>query len=111
MIIRIGDAVSLSRPENFKYTPDDRQTVIETDGGNIVQDYGHISSGDRINFSAVFRRDEFMKIWEYFNSRSKIDFVDHSGITWQGMRVRVVSYGYEDRFEQFIDCEIELWRI
>ena len=67
--------------------------------------------GDGINFSAVFRRDEFMKIWEYFNSRSKIDFVDHSGITWQGMRVRVVSYGYEDRFEQFIDCEIELWRI
>ena len=66
MVIRIGDAVSLSRPENFKYTPDDRQTVIETDGGNIVQDYGHISSGDRINFSAVFRRDEFMKIWEYF---------------------------------------------
>ena len=111
MVIRIGDAVSLSRPENFKYTPDDRQTVIETDGGNIVQDYGHISSGDRINFSAVFRRDEFMKIWEYFNSRSKIDFVDHSGITWQGMRVRVVSYGDEYRFEQFIDCEIELWRI
>ena len=43
MRIKIGEAVSLSRPDSWKISPDDRQSIIETDGGNVVQDYGHIA--------------------------------------------------------------------
>lgn len=111
MRIKIGEAVSLSRPESWKISTDDRQSIIETDGGNVVQDYGHIPSGDKVTLTVIFYRDEFQKLWQYFHARSIVDMIDHNGITWQGMRVRVISYGYEERFEDYINCELELWRI
>ena len=111
MRIKIGEAVSLSRPESWKISTDDRQSIIETDGGNVVQDYGHIPSGDKVTLTAIFYRDEFQKLWQYFHARSIVDMIDHNGITWQGIRVRVISYGYEERFEDYINCELELWRI
>ena len=111
MKIRIGEAESISAPENFKIIPDDRQTLIATDSGNVVQDYGHIACGDKITFSAIFYKEDFYKLWQYFNERSHIVFVDQGGITWPDMRVRILSYGYKDRFEKVINCELELWRI
>ena len=111
MKIRIGEAVSLTTPNSFKFTPDDRQTMIETDGGNIIQDYGHIASGDKITVTAVFYKAEFLKVWNYFQSRTLIQFIDSSGIVWPDMRVRVISYGYKERFENYINTELELWRI
>ena len=111
MRIKIGAAVSLSRPDSWKISPDDRQSIIETDGGNVVQDYGHIASGDKISLSATFYKEEFQKLWQYFHARTIVDMIDHNGIIWQGMRVRVISYGYEERFENYINCELELWRI
>ena len=48
MKIRIGDAVSLTTPIDFKFHPDDRQTLVQTDGGNVVQDFGSVASGDKI---------------------------------------------------------------
>ena len=111
MKIKIGDAISLSTPDSFKITTDDRQTMIQTDGGNVVQDYGHIASGDKITLTATFHKDEFLKVWNYFQNRTFITFIDPSGITWQNMRVKVISYGYYARFEDYINCELELWTI
>lgn len=111
MKIHIGDAVSLSRATNFKLKPDDRQSIIETDQGNIIQDYGHVESGDKMSFLAVFHKSEFLKVWGYFHKRELVTFIDQSGVTWHGMRVCVISYGYNDRFPEYIDCELELWRI
>ena len=111
MRITIGEARSLSRPQSFKYMPDDRQTIVETDGGNIVQDFGSFDSGGKITLTAVFPKNDFMKVWRYYQSRTLVDFADHSGTTWESVRVRVVSYGYEDRFDDYINCELEIWRI
>lgn len=111
MKIKIGNAVSLSTPESFKITTDDRQTMIQTDGGNVIQDYGHVASGDKINLNCTFHKDEFIKIWNYFQSRNLVNFQDPSGITWQDMRVKVLSYGYYQRFENYITTELELWTI
>ena len=111
MKIRIGNAVSLSTPDSFKVVTDDRQTMIQTDGGNVVQDYGHIASGDKITLNCTFHKDEFIKVWNYFQNRTLIAFIDPSGITWQDMRVKVISYGYYSRFENYITTELELWTI
>ena len=111
MKIRIGDAVSLTTPIDFKLHTDDRQTLIQTDGGNVVQDFGSVASGDKITLNAVFKRDEFLKVWNYYQSRELIDFIDSSGVIWPQMRVRILAYGYKERFENYINCEIELWRI
>ena len=111
MKIRIGDAVSLTTPIDFKFHPDDRQTLVQTDGGNVVQDFGSIVSGDKITLNAVFKRDEFLKVWNYYQSREQIEFTDSSGVVWPQMRVRILAYGYKERFEDYINCEIELGRI
>lgn len=111
MKIKIGEAISLTTPTDFKLNTDDRQTLIQTDGGNVVQDYGHIASGDKIKVSAIFRRDEFSKVWEYYEDRTLVTFTDPSGIVWPQMRVRILAYGYKERFENYINCEIELWRV
>ena len=111
MKIKIGNAVSLSTPESFKITTDDRQSLIQTDGGNVVQDFGHCSSGDKITLTATFHKDNFILVWNYFQTRTLITFIDPSGIVWQDMRVKVLSYGYYSRFEDYITCEIELWTI
>ncbi|MBE6105308.1 phosphoribosylformylglycinamidine cyclo-ligase [Anaerovibrio lipolyticus] len=111
MKIRIGDAVSLTTPIDFKFHPDDRQTLVQTDGGNVVQDFGSVASGDKITLNAVFKRDEFLKVWNYYQSRELVAFTDSSGVVWPQMRVRILAYGYKERFENYINCEIELWRI
>lgn len=111
MAIRIGEAVSLSRPDSWKFTPDDRQTMIETAEGNIVQDYGVHDSGGKVRCSVTFHRKEFLKVWDYFVSREPVNVTDHAGNMWKGMRVKVVSYGYESRFEDYINTELEFWRI
>ena len=111
MKIRIGEAISLTTPTSLKFTTDDRQTLIETDGGNVVQDYGHIASGDKITVTAIFYKAEFLKVWNYFQNRTMVQFTDPSGVVWPDMRVRVISYGYKERFEDYINVELELWRI
>ncbi|WP_085023895.1 hypothetical protein [Anaerovibrio sp. JC8] len=111
MKIKIGNAQSLTTPDSFKLQTDDRQQIIATDGGNIIQDYGHIASGDRITINATFHKSEFLKVWDYFQTRQLVEFQDPAGITWPDMRVRVLSYGYKSRFENYINCELELWRI
>ena len=55
MAIRIGDAVSLSNPSSEQITPDDRQQLIETIGGVVVQDFGHIAAGDKISWELVLK--------------------------------------------------------
>ena len=111
MKIKVGEAVSLTTPQDFKISTDDRQTMIATDGGNVVQDYGHIASGDKIKVSAIFHRPEFLKVWGYYEGRDLVTFTDPAGVMWPLMRVRVISYGYKERFENYINCELELWRI
>ena len=111
MRIRIGNAESLTTPENFKLVTDDRQTIIPTESGNVIQDYGHIASGDKITLTAIFSRTEFLKLWQHYELREKVQFTDSAGVEWPGMRVRILSYGYREKFENYITCELELWRI
>ena len=44
MKMKIGNVYSFETPENWSYTTDDRQEIVELINGNTVQDYGHIES-------------------------------------------------------------------
>lgn len=111
MAIKIGEATSWKEPEDLQITVDDRQQIIETDGGNVVQDYGHVASGDKITFSCVFERDEFIKVYHYWQNRELVDFTDISGIVWKSCRVKIMSYSYTKNFTAYINTTIEIWRI
>ena len=111
MAIVIGVAKSWRGPEDWKFTPDDRMQIIETDNGNVIHDYGHISSGDKMTFSCVFEREEFVKVYNYWHNRELVNFTDTAGNIWENIRVKIISYGYEQHFENYINAELEIWRI
>lgn len=116
--IKIGDVTSLTA-ESFEWTTDDRQQIIEIEGGNVVQDYGHIASGDKATVNATFYGTDFTKVWKTYETRELVDVTDPAGIVWPSCRVRVVSWGYFDRFEKeesgrnpsAVSTKLEIWRI
>ena len=110
-LLHIGDAVSYSAPESWRYAPDDRQQLIQVDGGNVVEDYGHIASGDKITVTAKFDRANFEKIYDYWDHRILVTIVDETGRTWENCRVRVISSGYMAMFPDMVNVELEFWRI
>ena len=111
MIIKIGEAVSLKSPDGFTITPDDRQEIIQTDGGNVIQDYGHVASGDKIAFSCNFRKTDFEKIYQYWEHRELVD-VEFGGVTFPSSRIKIISWGFFERFENTtVNARIEIWRM
>lgn len=110
-LLHIGDAVSYAAPESWRYTPDDRQQLIQVDKGNVVEDYGHIASGDKITVSCKFDRENFNLLNDYWEHRILVTVVDETGRTWENCRVKIVSCGYLKMFPNMINVELEFWRI
>ena len=40
-----------------------------------------------------------------------MNFTDTAGNIWENIRVKIISYGYEQHFENYINAELEIWRI
>ena len=110
MAIRIGDAVSLSNPSSEQITPDDRQQLIETIGGVVVQDFGHIAAGDKISWELEFNSENWEKILAYWNQRTMVSVTDAGGDVFLA-RVVVKSYVRIPRFPKYHRAAIDLWRV
>ena len=111
MVVRIGDAVALNAPQE-SIIPDDRQTVIQTIGGVVVQDYGHIQTGDRVQWNGVqMTQSEAEKVEAYWNSRGFVTCTN-AGLQTFSARVVVKSWRRLPRFEKkAVEMDIELWKI
>ena len=109
--VRIGDVRSFARPEDWTYTPDDRQQKVEIINGVAIQDFGHIEAGDTMSFSANFRRKDFDVLVGYWSNRVLVDIEDASGTIFQKCRVVIKSYSYIDYFESsMVKATLEIWR-
>lgn len=108
--IKIGDAETL-RTENWKIVPDDRQTKIETIGGVIVQDFGHVEAGDNFSCTVTLPTAAATAVFAYWHNRVPVDVRDVNGLILPNMRVVVKEYSYVDRFENFISASLEFWRV
>ena len=97
--IEIGEAKTLDC-ENWDYKPDNRITKIDTIGGNIVQDYGHVESGDEITCKCNVSVKEANKIFSYWNNQDKVTIIDEAGKVYENMRVIIESHCYVQRFEK-----------
>lgn len=112
MKIYIDGIPSMNPPDNITFTVDDRQTIIQTDGGNVIQDYGHIASGDKITLTNIqYRKDDFKKIYDIWQNRTLITFIDTNNIVWENVRVKIAKYSYNYNFPNIIYCDIEIWMI
>lgn len=108
--IKIGDVETL-RTEKWEIIPDDRQTRIETIGGVIVQDFGHVEAGDSYSCAVTVPAAGAAVISQYWHNRVFVPVRDVSGTIIPNMRVVIKKYGYVDRFENYYWAEIELWRV
>lgn len=109
MKLKIGDAIAFRRPEDWTYIPDDRQQRHETIHGVVVEDYGHVLTGDTITCTVILAYNEFLKVQEYYNTRELITVVDHAGKTWENVRVVIKKDSYVNRFESYHKTELEFW--
>lgn len=110
MHIEIDGMKSLS-VENWKIVPDDRQQTVEVLGGTVVQDFGHLESGDKASCTAVFSRRDWQKIKDIWNQRRLVDVTDEAGTVHREVRVVVKGYSYVARFPLFYTLTLEFWRV
>lgn len=107
--IQIGDVRTLS-VENWHIVPDDRQRLIETIGGIVVEDFGHIEAGDRMTCRITLSAAAAEILNLYWHDRILTDVVDEGGRTWQALRVKVKKYGYVQHFPRYYWADLEFWK-
>lgn len=109
--VKIGDVTSLSGVDQIAFTPDERQVQVQVLDGVVVQDLGYFDDGLKIEFSAIFRSADFLKLTDYWKKRVKVDFIDTSGLTYENCRVVLASWQYVKWFEhRAVQCSLKIWR-
>ena len=107
--LNIGEAKTLDR-QNLVVEPDNRITIIQTIGGNIIQDFGHVESGDKITCRCNVDDKNKEKIFEYWNTQTKVTVVK-DGKTYENMRIIVNRYEEIDMFPDHWKIDLAFWRI
>lgn len=109
MHIEIDGHRSLS-VEGWKVLPDDRQQTMEVLGGMVVQDFGHLESGDKYSCIANFLLSDWQEIKKLWNDRTPVSVKDEAGIIHTKMRVVVKGYSYVNHFPRCYKVNLEFWR-
>lgn len=109
MHIKIGEAKTLS-VENWEVTLDDRQTKLETIGGVVVQDFGHVDAGDSFSCTVTLSRADAEILRNYWHNRTLVTVTDEAGVAHENLRVIIKSYSYVPHFKDFYRVSLEFWR-
>lgn len=110
-MIYINNISSLRDPDSFELIIEDRIEKVELIGGNAVQDYGHVETGDVFSLECVFHADNWGQIQILWEARELVTFTDISGTVWQGLRLVIKSIKYESNFPNYVRVNFELWKI
>jgi hypothetical protein len=109
-VITIGGIMSMREPESFIVTPDDRQELVKCLNGVFPVDAGNFPAGDVFAFTAVFSAASWNVLKGYWQSRTKVDVIDHHNTLMENMRVVVKKYEYVKKFRYWM-VTIELWYV
>lgn len=108
MHIKIGDINTLS-VSDWKVITDDRQEMIEVIGGVVVQDFGYVRAGEKINCRISIWAKDADILRDYFQNRELVDVTDEAGYVWENRRILIKSYSRRSFFPNVFDFEIEIW--
>lgn len=109
MVIKIGEVTALSA-STLRVIPDDRQTMIETIGGVVVEDFGHVAAGDKISCRVTLDAASFAAVKIYWHNRFFVNVTDEAGRTWDNLRVKVKNYSYIPHFPNYFSATLEFWK-
>ena len=110
-MILINDIPSLGNPFTFELTVEDRIEKIELIGGNAVQDFGHVETGDVFSLECIFHRDNWTRIKTLWATRQLVTFTDVAGVVWQNLRIVIQRIKYVEYFPDHVRVTFQLWRI
>lgn len=109
-MVKIGDAVSMSNPSSESITVDDRQSIVQTLGGNVVQDFGSFASGEKVSWQLQFDMTNWLKVKSYWTNRTLVTVADNAGNTFTA-RILIKSYSYVDFFRNYVTATLEFWML
>ncbi|MBR0103129.1 MAG: hypothetical protein IJQ01_06485 [Selenomonadaceae bacterium] len=110
-MIYINDIPSVRDPDSYKYIIDDRVEKIEVIDGYVVQDFGHIETGDVFSITCMFTEENFSRVQELWEARTKVNFKDTVGTVWENMRIVLREFTRDKDFPKYVTATFELWRI
>ncbi len=110
MVIKIGTVETLN-VENWQFTPDDRQELLETIGGVVVQDLGRVPEGDKVTCTVNIRASDKDTLFGYWNNRTLVTIIDEAGNIHDNCRVKVTAYSYIPHFGKYYNLSLEIWRL
>lgn len=111
-MIYINDIPSFRAPESEGVTFDDRIERIELIRGNVVQNYGHIQSGDTFSLTCVFTAANYTRLEALWESDSRVSYTDENGDVHTNLRLHFLhKRKLNNKFPNYVLLEFELWRI
>ena len=107
---KIGTAESIGKADGWSQTVDDRQELVQTVGGVIVEDYGRVENGDKYSCTCVFDADGYATVNGYWTGRVKVNVEMPDGQMLQNVRVLIKSIAHHD-VSKYYKLELEFWRV
>ena len=108
-MIFINDIPSFRDPERCTLIFSDRVEKIETLGGIVVQDLGHIEDDDVFFIECMFTVENCARVSELWESRTKVRFTDTAGVVYNEMRIVIKELTRDKDFPKYIMMKFELW--
>ena len=109
-MVKFDDAFSMNNPQNEEIVTDDRISMIQTINGNVVQDFGYYDSGEKTTYTLQFDAKNKKKILSFWKNRKMVHIVDDVNHSIYG-RILVKSYSYVDNFRNYVNVNLEIWKI
>ena len=76
-----------------------------------MQDFGYVEAGENYSCSVTMSTAAAAVVFAYWHNRVPVAVRDVAGLVIPNMRVVVKKFSYVDRFENFIQADIEFWRV
>lgn len=104
---------SIGRTTDVEIVPDDRQEIVKTIGGVVVEDYGVIANGEIISLSAVFSENDYNNtLLNYWSNRTKVTVTLDDGTIINNARIVIRRTQFANEvLNQYKKVYLEVWKV
>lgn len=110
--IQIGTVCSVGHPDEWQLIPDDRQQLVPTIGGVVVEDYGHCANGDKYSCTATFTSADYTTLSGYWTNRTLVTVTEEdTSQVHTNCRIVIRSVKYPRLLPQYKQVQFEVWLV
>ena len=103
---------SVGRTTDMEIVPDDRQEIVKTIGGVVVEDYGVVANGEIISLSAVFSENDYSTLLNYWTNRTRVTVTLDDGTIINNARIVIRRTQFANEvLNHYKKVFMEVWKI